>query len=231
MLYAAGTVQDIPVEGERLCGLTFVDGLLWFSDASLEQILAVRIDNGQIERRIVCPGVRTGLSHFGRHLIQVVTAARVLREIDIDSGAILRELPNPRPDRELCGIETCRKGIWLGYRDVQRLDLRRYHDLKLVDTIAVDDDVAGVTVVDRFIAFASYPKALIHLVDPQAKLVVASIGVPGNPTGLTFDGRRIWYCDYNTSQIRAIELPGLSLQNPIANAIDIHASERIYRLH
>src|SRR5262249_34471744 len=149
---------------------------------------------------------------IGRRLIQVVTPERRLREIDVDSGVTVGEASNPRPDGELCGIENSAAGLWLGYRDKPRLDLRRTQNLELIDTIRVDDDVAGVTVVNQFIAFASHPSAIIHLVDPTAKAVVASVSVPGNPTGLTFDGHRIWYCDYTTVQLRAIELPGLCLE-------------------
>lgn len=231
MLYAAGTVRDIPIDGEKLCGLTFADGLLWFSDAALQQIAAVDIEKRRIVRRIACRDVRTGLTVLGRQLIQVVTADRLLRRIDIDSGATVGETANPRPDWELCGIEACSRGIWLGYRDTPTLDLRRPHDFKLIDSIAVDGDVAGVTVVDRFVAFASYTRSLIRLVDPAIKQVVASIGVPGNPTGLAFDGSRIWYCDYTTVQLRAIELPGLSLQQTRDQGILVAESVRSYTRH
>jgi glutamine cyclotransferase len=231
MLYAAGSVQDIAVDGERLCGLTWLDGLLWYSDSVLDQIVAIDAATGRVVRRISCPGVRTDLTSIGRHLIQVVTANRLLRKIDVDSGLIAEEAHNPRSGEELCGLEVCSKGIWLGYRGTATLDLRNLHDFKLIDTIAVEDDVAGVTVIDRFVAFASFSNSLIHLLDPTSRQVVASVSVPGKPTGLTFDGRRIWYCDYSTVQLRAIELPGLSLQQPLGNGILLGEFGQSYRRH
>ncbi len=88
-----------------------------------------------------------------------------------------------------------------------------------------------MTVFDRFVAFASFSKALIHLLDPKSKQVVASVSVPGKPTGLTFDGRRIWYCDYSTVQLRAIELPGLALQQTSDHGIVFSGSGHSYRRH
>ena len=43
----ASSVREIVVPGQRLCGLTWMDGLLWFSDAGLEQILAIDPESGR----------------------------------------------------------------------------------------------------------------------------------------------------------------------------------------
>jgi hypothetical protein len=69
--------------------------------------------------------------------------------------------------------------------------------------------VAGVTVSDNYIAYADYWAGVINLVDSARQQEVATISVNGNPTGLTWDGNWIWYCDYTTLQLRAIEVPGI----------------------
>lgn len=209
MLYAAGSVREIPVNGEQLCGLTWTGEFLWFSDAVLQQIQAVDPQTGKVVQKIECPGVQTGLTTLDGLLFQVVRPDRMLRVIDPVSGNTVKELTNPRPGAELCGIEATAQGIWLGYERPTILELRDCRDLVLLDTYSVGRPVAGVTATDHFVAYADYTSAEINLLDPLARSTVISIGVNGNPTGLTWDGVRIWYCDYSSVQLRAIEVPGV----------------------
>jgi hypothetical protein len=44
-------------------------------------------------------------------------------------------------------------------------------------------------------------------VNPAHREEVAALSLNGNPTGITWDDRWIWYCDCTTLQIRAIEVP------------------------
>src|SRR5688572_15011826 len=96
MMYAACSVRDIPVAGQRLCGLTWMGQVLWFSDAALEQIFAVDPHNGLVVHKIDCPGVRTGLTTVGGNLLQVVGPERRLRTIDPETGETVDEVANPR---------------------------------------------------------------------------------------------------------------------------------------
>jgi hypothetical protein len=73
----------------------------------------------------------------------------------------------------------------------------------------VRGSVAGVTVSDNYIAYADHRAGVINLVDSALRHEVAKISVNGNPTGLTWDGNWIWYCDCKTLQLRAIEVPGI----------------------
>jgi hypothetical protein len=59
------------------------------------------------------------------------------------------------------------------------------------------------------VAFADYAQARVTLLDPARRRVVTVIPVDGNPTGLTWDGHRLWYCDYATAHLRAVEVAGL----------------------
>ena len=209
MLFAAGTVRDIPVRAFKLCGLTWSGEFLWFSESVMNQIMALDPYTGQVERRIPCPEVKTGLTTLGGYLLQVVGQERSLRLIDPNTGAVVSETQNPRPGHMLCGLEAAREGLWVGYEDLRVLDLRDVEDLRLVDSIVVGGRIAGVTVSDRYLAYADHHAATITLVDPARRVEAASISVNGNPTGITWDGSRIWYCDYTTLQLRAIEVPGI----------------------
>jgi hypothetical protein len=153
--------------------------------------------------------VQTDLTSVDQTLLQVVGPARRIRIVDSTSGETVSELPNPRPGDLLCGLHATEAGVWLGYEDPPLLELRSWPDLVLHQRISVGRKVAGVTVVGRYVAFAEYAQARIHLLDPRTEQIAISIGVNGNPTGLTWDGRHIWYCDYTTVQLRAIDVPGI----------------------
>jgi hypothetical protein len=197
---------EIPVPGKHLCGLTWQDPLLWVSDAQLEEILAIDSRSGEIVRRVECPAVVTGLTHFNGELLQVAGSDRSLRLMDSRTGEILEEFLNPRPGLQLCGIEATPAGVWLGYEDPPMLELRRFPYLELADRIAVHEPPAGVTMTDKYIAYANYPNAHIHLVDREKRRVAKTIKVQGNPTGLTWDGRRLWYCDHTNLVLRAVDI-------------------------
>ena len=210
MPISVGTVRDIPVRALKLCGLTWSGEFLWFSDAVSNRIMALDPVSGRVERHVPCPEVRTDLTTLSGNLVQVVGERRALRVIDPVGGDVVVEMPNPRPGNVLCGLEATKDGIWFGYEDLRVLDLRTVEDGALIDTIPVSRPVAGLTVSDRYVAYSDFRSGTINLVDVARRREVACYDVAGNPTGLTWDGLRIWYCDYTTFQLRAIEVPGIS---------------------
>lgn len=210
----SGAVRRAPagfrVAGGRLCGLTVLDGLLWYSDAALQQILAVDPATGARVRAIPCPGVRTGLTQVDGYLVQVAGPARALRVLDPRTGRVLAEHRTPRPRGELCGIEAAEGVLWLGYRDPAVLDLHALPGMELLDSIPVAEDVAGLTVAGPYVAYANFPRAQVVVLDPAARREVRRVGVEGSPTGLAWDGRRFWYCDYANLRLRPLEVPGVA---------------------
>lgn len=210
MPYSLGTVRDIPVRALKPCGLTWSGEYLWYSDAVLNQIIAVDPATGIVDMRLSCPEVRTDLTTIGANLVQVVGDRRALRVIDPNSGDTVTEVSNPRPDNVLSGLEATRHGVWFGYEDRPFVDLRSSDDWRLIDVVPVRRSVAGLTMSDRYLAYADFRAGTINLVDIDAGREVACYDVAGNPTGLTWDGSRIWYCDYTTLQLRAIDIPGIA---------------------
>jgi hypothetical protein len=202
---ASPCVRDIAVPGKRLCGLTWIDGLLWFSDAGLEQILAVDPESGRVIRTIACPEVRTDLTHVNGRLVQIAGPAKDLRIIDVRSARVEAVRANPRPEAELCGIEADGDVVWMGFRDPPLIESRRWSDLSLITSTPVETPVAGLTVAAGRVAFACYPLATITLFQTSNRRVVSHFSVAGNPTGLTWDGQRFWYCDYTNVRLRAVD--------------------------
>lgn len=210
MPFAAGSVRDIPVRAIKLCGLTWSGPFLWFSESVSNQIMALDPYTGNVEHRIPCADVRADLTTIGGLLLQVAGPDRALRLLDSTTGAELGESPNPRPGHALCGLEATKHGLWLGYTDLHVVDLRTRNDLRLIDSYEVRHGVAGLTVTDDYLIYADHTNALINVYDFAERREVASYSVAGNPTGIAWDGRRIWYCDYTTLQLRAIEVPGFT---------------------
>ncbi|MGW4393737.1 hypothetical protein ACWEHA_00465 [Amycolatopsis nivea] len=210
MPFAVGTVRDLPVRALKLCGLTWSGEVLWFSEGVLNRITSVEPVSGEVGQHLACPDVRTDLTTMSGRLVQVAGEARALRVLDPVDGSVVTELPNPRPGGLLCGLEATQHGVWFGYEDRRIVDLRDAGDLSLIDTIPVSHPPAGVTVTDDFLAYADYRGGTVNLVDLGTRREVARYDAPGNPTGLTWDGSRIWYCDHTTLQLRAIDLPGIS---------------------
>lgn len=199
---------SIPVEGAHLCGLAWLDGLLWYSDAGLEEIVAVDPAGGDVAARLRCPGVRTGLTAAagGAQLVQVVGHDKRLRFVDRHSGTVVAERSNPRPGGELCGLHDTPDGLWTGYKRPPVLELRRHADHEPLVSVSVDEDVADVTGVGELVAFANHPDRRINVVDPRAGRIVRTIAVAGQPTGLAWDGARLWYCDYGAGRLGAVEV-------------------------
>ncbi|GAA2704340.1 YncE family protein [Micromonospora olivasterospora] len=209
MTLRADQVRDIPLRARRLCGLAWSGQFLWFSEADQNRIMAVDPFSGTVARRLDCPDVRTDLATRDGALLQVVGVERAVRTIDPDTGEVLGELPNPRPGHKLCGLEVSRHGRWLGYEDLRLIDLRDDDGL-LLDSVPVSGAVAGVTVTDKHLVYADYPAGALTVVDLARRREIASYRVAGNPTGLTWDGGRVWYCDYTGCRLRAVTLPELT---------------------
>ena len=210
MPFAAGSVRDIPVRALKLCGLTWTGQYLWFSEAVSNQIMALDPGTGQVHHRIACPGVRTDLTTLDNRLVQVTGDRRDLSVLHPETGDVLAEYPNPRPGHVLCGLEATRHGLWMGYEDLRVIDLRDPADLRLITSFPVSRPIAGVTVSDGFVAYADHRGAAINLLDLERGIEVASVSVHGNPTGIAWDGTLIWYCDFTTLQLRAIEITGIA---------------------
>jgi len=207
MLYAAGSVRDVSVDAEDLCGLTWLGQFLWFADALREQVVAVDPYSAATVQTLACPGLRVGLATYGGHLVYVAGPDLRLHVVDPGTGAQVDRFDNPRPGQVCTGLEGGRSGLWLGYPG--RLELRSPADLALVTTVELPGVPTGVAVTDRYLICSNRWDESITIVDPVLEQAVLPINVHGAPTGLAWDGTRIWYCDSAHSRLRAIDVPGL----------------------
>jgi glutamine cyclotransferase len=210
MPLAAGTVRDISVRAFKLCGLTWFGEFLWFSEAVSNQIMALDPQTGQVEHRIPCPGVAADLTTLDGYLLQVCGPDRCLRGIAPRTGEEVTEFANPRPADRLRGLEATRHGLWLGYENLKLVELRDPKTMSLIDTFPLRHPPAGLTVSDNYLVYADYAGSTINVYDVRERRELAAYSVAGSPTGVTWDGSRVWYCDHGTLQLRAIEVPGMA---------------------
>jgi hypothetical protein len=207
MLYAAGSVCDVSVRAEKLCGLTWSGQLLWFADAELQQVVGVDPFAGEVIRTIHCPELRCGLATLSGNLVYTAGDDDRLVTVSPATGEQVAQARNPRPGQRVSAMEGGRNGIWLGYGDM--LDLRGTGGYELVNCIEVSGRVSGLAVTDRYLVYADRTSESITILDPLLEQVILPINVHGSPTGLAWDGSHIWYCDSAANRLRAIDVPGL----------------------
>ena len=207
MLYAAGSVQDIQVDADHLCGLTWFGQLLWFADSGREQVVGVDPFTGKAVQTHAAAGLTCGLAVLGSNLMYAAGPGSGLVLLDPVTGVQAGEVRNPRPGEPIRAMEATREGVWTGYRDY--LDLRAVADWSLVTSISLLGPVSGVTMTDNYLLYADPKRECIALIDPDLEQEVLPINVHGRPTGLAWDGNRVWYCDQSYSRLRAIDVPGI----------------------
>lgn len=205
IIYTAGSVRDINVDADELAGLTWFGHALWFADPSREHAVPIDPASGEVGDPVPCPGLRAGLTTIGGNLLYGTDGA-VLRLLDPRAGAVIRDIQLSR-QAEVTGLEAIRDGLWIGYRDA--LEFRRLADLELINTIRAPFGVNGVTVTDRYVAYSDCLGEAITVHDTVPERDVLQIHVHGRPTGLAWDGLRIWFCDAANIRLRALDVPGM----------------------
>lgn len=205
IIYTAASVRDISVDAGELTGLTWFGNALWFADPSRGRAVPVDPASGAAGDPVRCPGLRAGLTTIGGNLVYGTEGA-VLRVLDPHAGSVVRDVQLSGPEEVTC-LEAIRDGLWVGYRDA--LELRRTADLALVNTVRAPFGVNGVTVTDRYVAYSDWLGEAITVHDTVPERDVLRIHVDGPPTGLAWDGLRLWYCDAVNIRLRALDVPGM----------------------
>jgi hypothetical protein len=171
--------------------------------------MAIDQHSAKVVRELSCPGIRADLTTMRGMLLQIAGEQCDLLMLDPESGRTEGVLPNPRPGLVPSGVEASRHGLWLGYLDLEIIELRSTIDLRLLDTFHVRRGITGIASSDHYVFYATRQDGLITLFDRRQRRETVSIAVNGTPRGIAWDGIRIWYCDESTRSVKAIELPGV----------------------
>jgi outer membrane protein assembly factor BamB len=204
---SAATVASLPAPGEYLCGLTWDGVHLWHSDQGARKIFALDRATGSVVREFRCGYVRADLAYDGSVLCQVGGRPKRLVLVDRRTGAIIGRREVLPASGRLTGIELGTEGLWLCLRAPTVVQLRDYPAM----TVRVEYPVrgggpAGLTYANGVVVYGEYEAGRLHAIDAATGAHLASARVVGRPTGLTWDGERLWYSDFPNRRLRAINL-------------------------
>jgi hypothetical protein len=206
----ARVLESIPAPATYLCGLTWDGEYLWHSDQEAKRIWALDRNDGAVVRSFHCGWVRADLAFDGSMLCQVGGRPKRLVLVDRESGAVTGIVRVEPSSGRVTGAAMGPDGMWMCLRDPMVLQLRDYPALEIVREYPVPGvQPSGLTYAHGFVLYGEFPTGFVHAVDAASGRHVATTPVKGRPTGMTWDGERVWYCDFASRLVRATELDDL----------------------
>ncbi|ONI76341.1 hypothetical protein ALI144C_37430 [Actinosynnema sp. ALI-1.44] len=203
----APIVTTLPGPAGYMCGLTFDGTLLWHSDQDAERVFAIDPADGSVVNEFGCTMVRADLAHNGRLLCQVGGRPKRVVLIDPATGAVVGEKPVLPSSGRLTGLESSAAGFWMILRGPTTVELRDPQTMEVIKAFpALGESPSGLTYADGVIVYGDYDDAVLHAMDSSTGAHLGTVAVPGRPTGITWDGRHLWYCDFAARSFRATEL-------------------------
>ncbi|MFD0204386.1 MULTISPECIES: PQQ-binding-like beta-propeller repeat protein [Saccharothrix] len=199
-------VRSLPSPGSYLCGLTWLDGLLWQSDQDAGRIWAIEPGFGEVVRELRCDRVRADLTDHDGVLWQVGDRPKRIVRVDPRTGEVVGTTAVNPPSGRLCGTETSADGLWMCLREPAVVQLRDFETMGVQREIPVEGSPSGLTVVNHTVVYADFETGLVRAVDTRAGRIVGTARVEGAPTGMAWDGYSLWYCDFRARRLKAIRL-------------------------
>ncbi|MEO0971582.1 MAG: hypothetical protein AAFX85_00695 [Pseudomonadota bacterium] len=198
--------EALNLPGEYPCGLTWDGKSFWHSDQAAKKIWSLDPTDGHILQEHNCPAVRADLAYDGSMLAQVGKRPKRLVLVDPSSGSWVHDLPINPANGRTTGAEFSPDGLWLLLRNPTVIQLRKYPSMEVVREHAVRmTEPSGLTWCDGVVVVGEFTTGMFHALDAASGRYRAFRRVPGKPTGMTWDGERIWYCDFPSRKARAIE--------------------------
>jgi outer membrane protein assembly factor BamB len=204
-------VQDLPGPGTYMCGLTWDGTCLWHSDQATQKIYAVDPAGGGVTRELDCRWVRADLAYDGRHLVQVGGRPKRLVLLDPATGRVADQREVPPGSGRLTGVEFTPDGVWMCLRDPVVVQLRDYRSMSVLREFPVPGSTpSGLTYAHGLVVYGDFQAGRLHAVRAETGEPAGSAAVPGRPTGVTYDGQHVWYCDFPARRFRALPLSAVA---------------------
>ena len=202
----APVVRAVPGPGRYMCGLTWTGGYLWHSDQEAGKIYAIDPADGTVAATLDCPQARADLTCHDGLLCQVGGRPKRLLVIDPATGQLAGQKEVPPPSGRLCGIEMGPEGMWMCLRDPSVVQLRDYATMSVLREYPVPGEPSGLTYADGVVVYSEFQAGLMHAFDTRSQTMLGTTAVRGHPTGTTWDGTLLWYCDFRAREFAAVEL-------------------------
>jgi outer membrane protein assembly factor BamB len=205
-----GGLSWFPTPGDYPCGLTWDGHLLWHSDQTAGFICAIDADTGSVAHTIGCPDVRADLTFDGTRLCQVGGRPKRLVIVEPWTGSVVGHKEILPASGRVTGVELGPEGLWMCLREPMVVQLRHYSSMRVRREFPVPgSSPSGLTYADGLVVYGEFDSGTLHSIDPATGAHIASVEVEGRPTGLAWDGDRLWYCDFPGQAIRSIDRASL----------------------
>jgi hypothetical protein len=206
----APVVRALPAPGQYLCGLTFDRGRLWHSDQDAGRIWALDPGTGEVTTTFGSDRVRADLTTVDGLLAQVGGRPKRLVLFDPGTGEEVGERAVHPPSGRLCGVETAPEGIWAGLVNPSVVQLRDPVGLQVLREFTVPGVPSGLTVAAGLVVYSDFGAGVIRALHPETGGLVGEVAVEGHPTGTTWDGEHVWYCDFAGRRLAALRLADIT---------------------
>jgi hypothetical protein len=198
---------SLPAPERYLCGLTWDGVHLWHSDQEAAKIFAIDPADGTIVRDFPCAAVRADLAFDGALLCQVGGRPKRLVLVDRATGAVAGERAVLPASGRLTGVELGPEGIWMCLRAPMVVQLRSYPEMAVQREYPVPgSSPGGLTYARGVVVYGEFEAGRLHAIDPATGAWLGGARVVGRPTGMTWDGERLWYCDFPGRRLSAVAL-------------------------
>ena len=196
----------IAAPADYLCGLTWDGSYLWHSDQHAATIYAIDRGTGTVVRRLPCDYVRSDLTFDGSMLCQVGGRPKRLVLIEPRTGKVTGHKEILPASGRVTGVEIGPEGVWMCLRAPTVVHLRDYATMQVKREFAVPGGApSGLTYANGVVVYGEYEPGTLRAIDPADGSHIGSIRVDGRPTGIAWDGDRLWYCDLPGRMIRSID--------------------------
>lgn len=139
--------------------------------------------------------------------IPVTDISKVLR-VDLDTGALLAEIPAGSPVRPCCGANSVAFGggfVWVAQgRDKAILKIDPLLN-EVVDTIPVGVDVYDIVVDGNNLWVTAFEADSVLRINIESMQVVATVGEVLKPTGITVGGGAVWAVEHRKGNLVRID--------------------------
>ena len=97
------------------------------------------------------------------------------------------------------------------FQERVHVPIKRAGEIRRIDATngGVVPSAEGITIIGSTLWYTSYRQRLLAAVDLRTGQERQRYRLPGDPTGMCWDGARLWYCDYMHRQLCAVHLPVL----------------------
>ena len=203
----AAISRTLPGPAGYMCGLTWDGTHLWHSDQDAGKIFAIDPADGRVVREFGFASVRADLAFDGTRLAQVGGRPKRMLVIDRETGHRHDEKQVLPASGRLTGAEYGPEGLWMCLREPTVVQLRDAEAMTVVRQYpARGVSPSGLTYADGVVVHGDFDDAMLYAIDATTGRNLGAVRVPGRPTGLTWDGRYVWYCDFAARSFRAVEL-------------------------